>query len=74
MKNKKTKAIKSKRQRRLLPVTGYTATEAQLAEIMLLACSIRHNATEMHNNADRMCRIADKIDLLRATIRNAEAV
>ena len=26
MKNKKTKAIKSKRQRRLLPVTGYTAT------------------------------------------------
>ena len=69
MKNKKTKTNKSKRQRRLLPVT-----EAQLAEIMLLACSIRHNGTEMRDNADRMCRIADKIDLLRATIRDSEAV
>jgi hypothetical protein len=52
---------------------GYTATEAQLAEIMLFACALRHSATDMHNTADRLCRIADKIDLLRATIRG-EAV
>lgn len=40
-----------------------------LAELTLLACTIRHNASEMRNALDRMDRIADMLEANRARLK-----
>jgi hypothetical protein len=51
-----------------------SALHSDLAELTLLACTIRHNAREMRNALDCMDRIADRLEANRARLKaqNAE--
>jgi hypothetical protein len=46
-----------------------SALHSDLAELTLLACTIRHNAREMRNALDRMDRIADMLEANRARLK-----
>jgi hypothetical protein len=52
-----------------------SALLSDLAELTLLACTIRHNARDMRNALDRMDRIADRLEANRARLlaQNATA-
>ena len=43
-----------------------SALLSDLAELTLLACTIRHNAREMQGMVERYCRIADLLEANRA--------
>ena len=46
-----------------------SALHSDLAELTLLACTLRHNAREMRNSLDRMDRIADMLEANRARLK-----
>jgi hypothetical protein len=50
-----------------------SALHSDLAELTLLACTIRHNTREMRNALDRMDRIADMLEANRARLCHGEA-
>jgi hypothetical protein len=50
---------------------GYTATEAQLAEIILIECCILENAMEASRIMGRMQKCAAQLNELRRKIREA---
>ena len=51
-----------------------SALLSDLAELALLACTIRHNAREMQGMVERYCRIADMLEANRERLKaqNAE--
>jgi hypothetical protein len=46
-----------------------SALHSDLAELTLLACTIRHNAREMRNALDCMDRIADRLEANRERLK-----
>jgi hypothetical protein len=46
-----------------------SALRSDLAELALLACTIRHNSREMRNALDRMDRIADMLEANRERLK-----
>jgi hypothetical protein len=50
-----------------------SALLSDLAELTLLACTIRHNAREMRNALDCMDRIADMLEANRARLKAQNA-
>ena len=51
-----------------------SARLSDLAELTLLACTIRHNAAEMQRALDRMARIADMLEANRARLKAQNAI
>jgi hypothetical protein len=46
-----------------------SALASDIAELTLLACTIRHNAFELQLTAERMMRIADMLEANRARLK-----